>query len=101
MHQIYKLIGVCPQFDILWPLLSVFETLRFYCLMKGVPLREAGIQAKDHARSVDLMHVSNRLVGKLSGGMKRRVSLAISLVGSPQVLFPPFWLTTAPCSIEH
>jgi ABC-type Na+ transport system ATPase subunit NatA len=87
MHKIYELIGVCPQFDILWPLLTVKETLRFYCLMKGATPSAAGEQAQLHARSVDLMHVSSRMVGKLSGGMKRRVSLAISLVGDPKVVF--------------
>lgn len=85
--QIYELIGVCPQFDILWPLLGVVETLRFYCLLKGVPVGAVDDRAREHARSVDLMHVSTRLVGRLSGGMKRRVSLAISLVGDPQIVF--------------
>jgi len=87
MHKIYELIGVCPQFDILWPLLGVVETLRFYCLLKGVPVGAVDDRAREHARSVDLMHVSTRLVGRLSGGMKRRVSLAISLVGDPQIVF--------------
>ena len=84
MDRIYDAMGVCPQFDILWPLLSVVETLMFYCKVKGVPKaeqREVSLQAADN---VDLGHVPNRFVGRLSGGMKRRVSLAISLIGDPR-----------------
>jgi len=87
MDRIYDAMGVCPQFDILWPLLSVVETLMFYCKVKGVPKaeqREMSLQAADN---VDLGHVPQRFVGRLSGGMKRRVSLAISLIGDPKVVF--------------
>lgn len=31
-----QLIGVCPQFDILWPSLTVEEHIRFYCMLKQV-----------------------------------------------------------------
>ena len=37
LDKIYKVMGVCPQFDILWHTLTVVETLRFYCQIKGVP----------------------------------------------------------------
>ena len=37
--------------------------------------------------AVDLKHAFNRQVGRLSGGMKRRVSLAISLLGNPSIVF--------------
>ena len=81
------LLTHCLQFDILWPLLTVIETLLFYCRIKGVPPGQMRDLATDTAFAVDLGHVPNRLVGKLSGGMKRRVSLAISLIGNPRVIF--------------
>jgi len=87
MSRIYEHMGLCPQHDILWPLLTVVETLLFYCRLKGVPSDQVLRRARAYARSVDLSHVSGRLVAKLSGGMKRRVSLAISLVGEPDVVF--------------
>ena len=43
MHRIHQHMGVCPQFDILWPLLTVFETLRIFCqVMDGVRVRVRG-----------------------------------------------------------
>ena len=87
MAKIYEMMGVCPQFDILWPLLTVVETLRFYCKLKAVPPALWHQTALDAAYSVDLGHAKGRRVGRLSGGMKRRVSLAISLIGNPKVVF--------------
>jgi len=78
---------VCPQFDILWPLLTVTETLRFYCKVKGVAPSAWRQTALDSALSVDLGHAKHRRIVRLSGGMKRRVSLAISLIGEPKVVF--------------
>ena len=87
MTKIYEAMGVCPQFDILWPLLTVKETLRFYCKLKGVKPSEWRETSETATQSVDLGHAAHRRVGRLSGGMKRRVSLAISLIGEPAVVF--------------
>jgi ABC-type multidrug transport system ATPase subunit len=79
-------LGVCPQMDCLWPTLTVGEHLLYYARLKGVP---ESIQA-DHVRKslaeVGLAHVQNRSVSGLSGGMRRRVSLAIALVGRARVV---------------
>jgi len=87
MSKVYEAMGVCPQFDILWPLLTVGETLRFYCKLKAVPPSEWSRTVGNAVASVDLSHARHRRVGRLSGGMKRRVSLAISLIGNPKVVF--------------
>ena len=87
IDAIYKVMGVCPQFDILWPLLTVTETLAFYCRMKDIPQSAVNAVANEGAFAVDLGHARDRLVGRLSGGMKRRVSLAISLIGNPWVIY--------------
>ena len=57
MDQIYEAMGVCPQFDILWPLLSVVETLMFYCKLKGVPKKLQRDMANEMANNV-LSHFS-------------------------------------------
>jgi ABC-type multidrug transport system ATPase subunit len=87
MGLIYGLIGVCPQFDILWPLLTVRETLRLYAQLKGVPKAEWDAEADRAAQAVELSRAQGRQVVRLSGGMKRRVSFAISLIAAPEVVF--------------
>jgi len=87
MPLIQRLIGICPQFDTLWPELTTLETLLFYTRLKGL----AGARAKESAlaslASVELSDAKDKRVRELSGGMRRRLSIAISLVGDPKVVF--------------
>jgi ABC-type multidrug transport system ATPase subunit len=83
------MLGVCPQHDLLWEQLSAREHLRFYGRLKNLsgPALEA---ACDEAlMGVNLYHggVGDRPCGTYSGGMKRRLSVAISLMGNPPVVF--------------
>ena len=64
----------------------MLETLDFYLKLKGCPSAEGSDRAYASATSVELGFATERLVGRLSGGMKRRVSLAISLLADPSVL---------------
>jgi len=89
MDRIYTGIGVCPQDDLLWETLTGREHLMFYGRLKklkGTALAEAIEQS---LRSVRLFAggVADKLVGKYSGGMKRRLSVAISLIGDPKVVY--------------
>jgi ABC-type multidrug transport system ATPase subunit len=49
-----QLIGVCPQFDILWSELTVEEHLRFYCKLKQISKDEIDNRVKDLLQEVDL-----------------------------------------------
>ena len=87
MDEIYQRLGVCPQFDILWPLLTVEETLLFYAKLKGVPRHLLAQTVEACLKGVSLVTTKTRRIGRLSGGMQRRVSLAISLIGDPSIIF--------------
>ena len=80
-------MGVCPQFDLLWPQLSVEEHLYFYARLKGIPSRQISKKVQRALQEVKLTKFRRFPSSSLSGGMKRRLSVAISLVGDPQIVF--------------
>jgi len=89
MENIYGIMGVCPQDNLLWPQLTAREHLSFYARLKGLttPKLEAAVEAG--LRAVNLWNggVVDKQVKTFSGGMKRRLSVAISLIGDPQVVY--------------
>ncbi|EFN55401.1 hypothetical protein CHLNCDRAFT_23609, partial [Chlorella variabilis] len=87
MDDIYALMGACPQHDLLWDGLTVREHLLFYARIKNFAGKRLRRAVDDALRSVNLFTVGNDLVGGYSGGMKRRLSVAISLVGDPLVVY--------------
>ena len=82
-----RLIGVCPQELALYPELSALDNLVFFGRMAGLGGAEAKDAAQQNLEIVGLQEVAQRRVEKFSGGMKRRVNLAISLMSQPQLLF--------------
>ncbi|KAJ3261112.1 hypothetical protein HK103_006421 [Boothiomyces macroporosus] len=83
----FRSIGVCPQFDILWNDLSIEDHLFFYARLKGISPELETSAVRAALELVELLHLAKRLVKGLSGGEKRRVSIAISLVSDPKVVF--------------
>ena len=82
-----RLIGVCPQELALYPELSATDNLIFFGRMAGLSGREAKAAAAEHLESVGLTERARDKVDKFSGGMKRRVNLAVALMSRPQLLF--------------
>ncbi|XP_011047162.1 PREDICTED: ABC transporter A family member 7-like [Populus euphratica] len=89
MDWVYTSMGVCPQHDLLWETLTGREHLLFYGRLKN--LRGAALKraVEDSLKSVNLFNggVADKKAGKYSGGMKRRLSVAISLIGDPKVVY--------------
>jgi ABC-2 type transport system ATP-binding protein len=82
------LIGICPQELALYADMSAFDNLVFFGRMADLSSTEARKQA---TANLKLMGLTDRAkkgrVEKFSGGMMRRVNLAIALMGHPQLLF--------------
>lgn len=79
-------IGYMAQTDALYDALSARENLKFYGLMKGITKTDMANEIAHVAQVVDLTKDLDKRVSGYSGGMMRRLSLAIALLGSPDLL---------------
>ncbi|KAL8123534.1 hypothetical protein AgCh_011491 [Apium graveolens] len=89
MDGIYSNMGVCPQHDLLWNTLTGREHLLFYGRLKNLKGSALTQAVEESLKSVNLFNggVADKQAGKYSGGMKRRLSVAISLIGDPKVVY--------------
>ncbi|XP_073389468.1 ABC transporter A family member 7 isoform X4 [Physcomitrium patens] len=89
MDSIYSCMGVCPQHDLLWGQLTAHEHLLFYGRLKNLKGAELNSAVERSLKSVNLFDnkIGDKQCRKYSGGMKRRLSVAISLIGNPQVVY--------------
>ncbi|KAA0056173.1 ABC transporter A family member 1 isoform X7 [Cucumis melo var. makuwa] len=86
MEEIRKGLGVCPQNDILFPELTVREHLEIFATLKGVKEDFLERTVVDMVNEVGLADKINTPVNALSGGMKRKLSLGIALIGDSKVI---------------
>ena len=84
---VHRIIGVSPQELALYEDLSSLDNLVFFGRMVGLSGKEATKQARDYLELIGLAERSKERVSKFSGGMKRRLNLAIGLMGHPEMLF--------------
>jgi len=81
-----KCVGFAPQDMPFREKLTVLENLVWYGLIRGLNLRESKMRARKLLEEVGLSGNEKKKVAELSGGMRRRLSLAAALIGDPQVL---------------
>ncbi|KAK6945284.1 ABC transporter-like, ATP-binding domain [Dillenia turbinata] len=86
MDEIRKGLGVCPQNDILFPELTVKEHLELFATVKGVSEDFLENMVTEMIDEVGLADKANTVVRALSGGMKRKLSLGIALIGNSKVI---------------
>ena len=79
-------IGVCPQDDTLDSELNVFDNLYVYGRFFGIPRGEVRSRAEELLEFVQLTEKAKSKVEDLSGGMKRRLTIARSLINRPELL---------------
>ena len=86
--EVRKIIGVCPQELALYPELSALDNLVFFGRMAGLGRNEAHDAAGQNLDLVGLLDRAKDKVDNFSGGMKRRVNMAISLMSPPAPSVP-------------
>jgi ABC-2 type transport system ATP-binding protein len=85
--SVRKIIGAALQEVALDPVLTGREHIAMQAALHGTPRQEAGKRADELLARVGLSDAANRRTGGYSGGMKRRLDLALALVHRPQILF--------------
>jgi ABC-2 type transport system ATP-binding protein len=79
-------IGLCPQDLVIWEELTLGEQLRYVAAIQDVPRDVAKQRAAVVLRDLGLEDKARRLASTLSGGMKRRLNLALALMHDPAIL---------------
>eukprot|EP00094_Tigriopus_californicus_P002639 TCALIF_02551-PA protein Name:"Similar to Abca7 ATP-binding cassette sub-family A member 7 (Rattus norvegicus)" AED:0.06 eAED:0.06 QI:3223/1/1/1/0.88/0.92/28/283/1389 len=86
MDSIRKSLGTCPQHNVLFDHLTVFEHLWFYARIKGRDPEEIYKEADNMIKDLALPHKRDELSMNLSGGMQRKLSIASAFVGGSKVV---------------
>ncbi|XP_042333673.1 ATP-binding cassette sub-family A member 2 isoform X2 [Sceloporus undulatus] len=86
MDEIRKNLGMCPQHNVLFDKLTVEEHLWFYSQLKGMAEEEIRKEMDKMIEDLELTHKCHSLVQTLSGGMKRKLSVAIAFVGGSRAV---------------
>ena len=87
LNKIRKNLGYCPQFDALVENLTVQEQLELYYDLKCLPSRFKTKAIELKIKEMDLEEYKDKLSGKLSGGNKRKLSVAMAMIGNPSIIF--------------
>ncbi|NBP49777.1 MAG: ATP-binding cassette domain-containing protein [Actinobacteria bacterium] len=85
--EVRRRIGVALQDAAIDPLMTGNELLRLQAVLYGIPSGKVKSRAADLLERVGLTAAADRRVGTYSGGMRRRLDLALSLIHEPTVLF--------------
>jgi ABC-2 type transport system ATP-binding protein len=85
--SINTIFGFVPQDFSFYPELTARENLAFYGAWYGLSTKQIKIRTKELLNVLGLASVADRLVKSFSGGMKRRINLAVGVMHKPQVLF--------------
>ncbi|KAH6931704.1 hypothetical protein HPB50_027250 [Hyalomma asiaticum] len=83
---VYRSMGFCPQFDAFFEDLTVSDHIRYFGLLKGLPILTIEKNRMALLKVVHLADKPHALPSELSGGMKRKLSIAIALLTRPKLL---------------
>ncbi len=85
--EVKRLIGIVPQEYSFYNKLTAYENLKYFASLYGMKASEIKSRADELLRLLLLTEKKNSVMSSLSGGMKRRVNIALALMHSPKVVF--------------
>lgn len=86
-EQARKMIGYCPQFDAIFEGLTVREHLEIYAALKGIKVELVDRLIEKAIKDMDLESYTRIRANNLSGGNKRKLSVAMAMLGNPPIVF--------------
>lgn len=86
-QKVKEQIGVCIQETAIYPYLNAKENLELFGKLYGMDAKAIKERSKLLLTKVGLTEDAKRLTSKYSGGMKRRLSLALALIHDPEIAF--------------
>ncbi|XP_057694706.1 phospholipid-transporting ATPase ABCA1-like isoform X3 [Corythoichthys intestinalis] len=86
MDIIRRTLGFCPQHNVLFDFMTVQEHVWFYARLRGISEKKVKAGINSWLKSVGLLHKRHEWTKFLSGGMKRKLSVAIAFIGGPKVV---------------
>lgn len=84
--EVQKYLGVCYQGNVIFPKLSVREHLQMFGSFRGVPEDQIETAIQFFGEQLQLSHMLDNRAGDLSGGQKRKLCIAMSLLGNPPLV---------------
>ncbi|XP_061886648.1 ATP-binding cassette sub-family A member 5 [Entelurus aequoreus] len=84
--EMKQLVGICPQFNIVFDVLTVEEHLRMFAAIKGIPAADVDAEVSRVLKDLDLEKIMTAQAKNLSGGQKRKLSVGIAILGDPKIL---------------
>lgn len=85
-RDLRRVVGMCPQSIVLWERLTCLEQLEFMGQMYDLPAAQARESGSRLLKELGLEDKRNSLASTLSGGMQRRLNLAMALVHDPELV---------------
>ncbi|XP_062362497.1 ATP-binding cassette sub-family A member 10-like [Cinclus cinclus] len=85
-EEIRGMVGICPQFNTHFEVLTVRENLKTFAEIKGIKSKEVEQEVQNILELLDISNIQDTQAEKLSGGQKRKLSIGIAMLGNPQVL---------------
>ena len=84
--ELSSIFGYCPQFDAIFEYMTVYENLEFYGKIKGIKSEYLNQVVMAMIEEMSLGEFTKKIAGRLSGGNKRKLSVAISFLCSPPIV---------------
>ena len=87
MDKFRTILGICPQHDVLFDDLTIRKHLEMFCIFKGYTSNNIDNEINKTMHDFELDNIQNITSKNLSAGQRRKLSIAISLIGGSKVIF--------------